>query len=108
MPPDAIPEPWLSFLKELDDAVDMPARLDCMGGFVVTMLYGLNRPTADIDVLEIAPAAVAAEFRRLGSMGGALHRKYGIYLDHVELLMCQRSTKVALRRCSPAVSSACA
>ena len=82
-PPDAIPEPWLSFLKELDAAIAMPARLDCMGGFVVTMLYGLNRPTADIDVLEIAPTAVATEFRRLGIMGGALHQKYGIYLDHV-------------------------
>jgi hypothetical protein len=24
-------------------------RLDCIGGFVVTMLYGLSRPTADVD-----------------------------------------------------------
>ncbi len=83
MPPDAIPEPWLSFLKELDAAVAMPVRLDCMGGFVVTMFYGLSRPTADIDVLEIAPNKVATEIRNLGGMGGFLHRKYGIYLAHV-------------------------
>ena len=29
-------EPWHSFLRELDDAVDEPVRLDCIGGFVVT------------------------------------------------------------------------
>ena len=37
-------------------------RLDCIGGFVVTMLYGLNRPTADVDVLGIAPRAAADAF----------------------------------------------
>jgi hypothetical protein len=26
-----------------------------MGGFVVTVVYGFSRPTADLDVLEIAP-----------------------------------------------------
>jgi hypothetical protein len=80
-----MPEPWRSFLKELDDAIDTPARLDCIGGFVVTMIYGLNRPTADFDVLEIAPVTVAAALQRLGLEGGPLHRKYGIYLDHVSV-----------------------
>jgi len=48
------PEPWDSFLKDLDAAVDAPVRLDCIGGFVVTQLYGLDRPTADVDVIELA------------------------------------------------------
>jgi hypothetical protein len=51
----SMPEPWLSFLRELDAAVETDVRLDCMGGFVVTMVYGFSRPTADLDVLEIAP-----------------------------------------------------
>ena len=54
-PREAIPEPWGSFLNELDRIATSTVRLDCIGGFVVTMLYGLSRPTADADVLEIAP-----------------------------------------------------
>jgi len=29
--------------------------MDCMGGFVVTVLYGFSRETSDLDVLVIAP-----------------------------------------------------
>jgi hypothetical protein len=36
--------------------------MDCIGGLVVTMLYGLNRPTAEYDVLQIAPRAAADAF----------------------------------------------
>lgn len=35
------PEPWHSFLAELDREVTGETRLDCMGGFVVTLLYEL-------------------------------------------------------------------
>jgi len=49
---DDIPEPWFSFLKELDEFATTAIRLDCIGGFVVTMFYGLSRTTGDLDVLE--------------------------------------------------------
>ncbi|QNI35845.1 hypothetical protein [Edaphobacter albus] len=49
------PEPWHSFLSDLDGSLNSTARLDCIGGFVVTQLYGLARPTADVDVIELAP-----------------------------------------------------
>ncbi len=48
---DAIPEPWRSFLNELDQMATTTVRLDCLGGFVVSLLYGWSRPTADVDVL---------------------------------------------------------
>jgi hypothetical protein len=48
-----MPEPWRSFLGELDAAIETEVRLDCIGGFVVTLVYGFSRPTADLDVLEI-------------------------------------------------------
>jgi hypothetical protein len=67
----------------LDDAVDTPARLDCIGGFVVTLWYGLERPTADIDVVELAPHAAAEIMMELGIRGGPLHQKHRIYLDRV-------------------------
>jgi len=84
MPPNkSILEPWLSFLRELDSAVDTEVRLDCMGGFVVTMVYGFSRPTADLDVLEIAPREAGKPMLALGMQGGPLHKKYKIYLDPV-------------------------
>ena len=82
-PNESIPEPWLSFLRESDAAAREEVRLDCMGGFVVTMVYGFSRPTGDLDVLEIAPAEVGRSMLELGMRGGALHRKYKIYLDQV-------------------------
>jgi hypothetical protein len=46
-----------------------------MDGFVVTMVYGFSRSTADLDVLEIAPAAAGRSPLRLGIQGGPLHKK---------------------------------
>jgi hypothetical protein len=73
-PNKSIPELWLSFLRELDSAVREEVRLDCMGGFVVTMVYGFSRPTGDLDVLEIAPRDAGRPMLELGMQGGALTR----------------------------------
>jgi hypothetical protein len=54
MPPD-IPKPWDAFLEDLDQSLEEPVELHCLGGFVLTMLYGLKRPTADVDVLAVQP-----------------------------------------------------
>lgn len=78
-----LPEPWLSFLRELDWSVDEDIRLNCMGGFVISMVYGFSRPTADLDVLEIAPRESGKHMLELGMEGGPIHKKYKIYLDHV-------------------------
>jgi hypothetical protein len=46
----------------------------------VTMVYGFSRPTADLDVLEIAPREAGKAILELGVQGGRLHK---IYLDPV-------------------------
>lgn len=43
MPPDRPAEPWLSFLTDLDTALDGPADFYCFGGFVVSQNYGFAR-----------------------------------------------------------------
>ena len=48
MPRDRPPEPWLSFLIEIDPAFDQPVALHCIGGFTIAILYGLPRPTVDV------------------------------------------------------------
>ena len=78
-----IPEPWRSFLRELDELAEEETRLDCMGGFVVTQLYGSLRTTADLDVMEVAPRGQMARLLESGRLGGRLHRKYKVYLEHV-------------------------
>ncbi len=86
MPPEAIPEPWLSFLKELDGALSDDFHFHCMGGFVVTVLYGFSRTTSDFDVLVMVTTdkrlAALVEF---GGKGSALHKNYGVYLDCVTI-----------------------
>jgi hypothetical protein len=54
-----------------------------MGGFVISMVYGFSRPTGDLDVLEIAPREIGKPVLEVGMLGGPLHKKYKIYLDHV-------------------------
>lgn len=78
-----IPEPWRSFLEELDRAAGEETRVDCMGGFVVTQCYGFSRETADLDALVIAPNDQRATLLELGRQGSALHKKYKVYLDYV-------------------------
>jgi hypothetical protein len=99
--PDAVPEPWYSFLKELDALAISTVRLDCIGGFVVTMLDGLSRPTADVDVLEIAPKSAADAFSRVAMQGGALHKKYGVYLDRVTVAQAPYEYENRLREMFP-------
>jgi len=76
-------EPWHSFLKELDALAIGMVDFQCLGGFVVTQLYGLNRSTGDLDVLSIAPVEQRKEFLEKAGRGSALHKKYKIYLDYV-------------------------
>ena len=80
---EQIPEPWRSFLGELDREAAEETRLDCMGGFVVTQLYGFARETADLDVLQIAPGEQRSRLFEIGKQGGALHKRHKVYLDHV-------------------------
>lgn len=82
-PLSSVTEPWRSFLAAIDEALETTTRLDCIGGFVLTLLYGMGRPTADVDVLEIAPPESSEPISRLAFQGGPLHRKYGVYLQYV-------------------------
>src|SRR6267154_4041332 len=95
------PEPWHSFLGELDREATEETRLDRMGGFVVTLLYGLPRATSDLDVLLIAPREQRAPLLELGVQGGALHRKYRIYPDYVAVAKVPEEYEERLTERSP-------
>ena len=85
MPPRNIPEPWKSFLSEIDSDLKEKLELHCLGGFVVTIIYGLARPTADVDVVLIAPRNESERLLQLAGKGSKLHRKHGVYFDLVAI-----------------------
>jgi uncharacterized nucleotidyltransferase DUF6036 len=96
-----IPEPWRSFLAELDEKATAETRLDCIGGFVVSMEYGFSRETADLDVLVIAPREQVAPLLDLGKQGGPLHKKYTVYLDYVGVAKVPDGYEERLRQMFP-------
>ena len=84
MPAIDLRQPWRSFLQGLDELLDAPVDLHCLGGFVVSEIFGLTRATADIDVLVVK----SQDARRLGALAGrgsALSRTHGVYLDVVSV-----------------------
>ena len=86
MPHDRPPEPWHSFFSEIDQTLDQPVALHCIGGFAIAMLYGLPRPTVDIDCLTVIPVEKTAALLSFAGEGSALHKKYGVYLQQVGIV----------------------
>ena len=82
MPKRVLPEPWRSFLHELDALVGIPTELHCLGGFVIRHLYDFARVTADVDVIQVR-GNDAATLAGLAGNDSALHRRHKIYLDIV-------------------------
>lgn len=86
MPP-SIPKPWDAFLAELDQSLPEPVELHCLGGFVVSVHYGVGRPTADVDVLQVKPSTARSWIDQLAGKGSPLYRKHKVYLQQVTVLM---------------------
>jgi hypothetical protein len=85
MPRRPIPEPWKAFLSEIDASLTERVELECIGGFVVTSLYGLARPTADVDVLSITPGSQREFILELAGKGSSLQKKYRLYIQYVTI-----------------------
>jgi Nucleotidyltransferase of unknown function (DUF6036) len=86
MPVEQIPEPWGSFLSEIDSKVVGNIRLLCIGGFALTMLYALPRVTGDVDVIAIDPQTARLPLMELAGPGSPLYRKYKVYLQFVAIV----------------------
>jgi hypothetical protein len=86
MQPSTPPEPWHSFLTELDAQLGEVIELHCIGGFVLTVLYGPQRSTSDVDFLSAVPACAMADLINLAGQGSRLHKKYGVYLHQVGIV----------------------
>jgi hypothetical protein len=83
--PSELPKPWGAFLSDLDDALDCMVELHALGGFVVSLRYGMPRPTGDIDLVCVEPEAAKSELISAAGRDSALHRKHKVYLELVVL-----------------------
>jgi len=81
MSSETTPQPWRSFLHEIDNYVAEEHYFHCLGGFVVTQLYGSVRTTSDVDFLTLA--GNAGDLIGYAGIGSPLYDKYGLYLDPV-------------------------
>lgn len=96
MRPDAPTEPWLSFLNDLDREIEDPAELHCIGGFAAVQAYGLQRATADIDVIAVVPYGSGQRLIEIAGKESALRRKHGIYLDVVAVASVPEDYRIRL------------
>ncbi len=83
--PVKIPEPWLSFIHDVDQALGQPVTVHCLGGFVLCVLWGLPRPTGDVDFIEIEPSEAGEELLRVAGAGSALARRYHLQFHRVTI-----------------------
>jgi len=54
-----------------------------LGGFAMTVLYGLERPTSDVDVLPIGSNPAFESLIDVAGEESKLHKKYKVYLQVV-------------------------
>src|SRR5947207_11880744 len=101
MPSKAIPEPWRSFLSDIDERLTEEVELHCLGGFVITVLYELARPTADVDVVAITPRSEVEPLMNLAGQGSELHRKHKVYLQLVGVVTLPDSYEERLTEIFP-------
>jgi hypothetical protein len=80
---ELLPPNWAAFLDELDKLLAEPVELHCLGGFVVTIFYGVVRDTGDIDSLLIHPREEVQNLLFLAGRGSDLSKKYKLYLQDV-------------------------
>jgi hypothetical protein len=98
---DPIPEPWHAFLIEVDNALEQETSFHCVGGFVVTVLYGSDRTTRDLDIIVMSPRDQRTSLETLAGKGSALHRRHGVYLDIVTIAKVPENYEERLTKMFP-------
>lgn len=75
--------PWREFLSEVDRRLPGPVELHCLGGFVAAMHYHLDRPTNDLDYIEIIPRDSARVLEEIAGRESQLAKKYRLYFQRI-------------------------
>lgn len=82
-PTPTLPSPWGEFLDEVEKLLSRPVEIHCLGGFVLTVLYGRPLPTADIDYITAVPGEEVQTLQTIGGPDSNLAKKYKVHLQFV-------------------------
>ena len=77
-----LPSPWAEFLGGLDALLPEHVEMHCIGGFVVSVFYGLPRPTADIDYYCVQPVRCVNELEAMAGEGSPLATQHKVHLHY--------------------------
>lgn len=80
-----LPPPWPAFLADIDQSLSEPVELHCVGGFVLTTVYGIPRTTADLDYIDVVPLQAMEELERVAGRDSDLAKKHKVFLQFVGL-----------------------
>lgn len=80
-----MPQPWNAFLQEVDSQLGAPIELHCLGGFVLAAVYGLPRPTGDVDYIAAIALEAGFQLTRIAGRGSALAQRHSLYFQHVTI-----------------------
>jgi hypothetical protein len=83
MPNLGLPLPWPDFLTDVDQSLPAAVELHCVGGFVLTAVYGIPRTTADLDYISVIPYEAALDLERIAGRDSYLAKKHKVYLQSV-------------------------
>lgn len=75
-----LPSPWPEFLADVDQSLSEPVELHCVGGFVLAIVYGIPRTTADIDYISVIPHHAIEELDRIAGEDSALAKKHKVWI----------------------------
>src|SRR5215471_6069042 len=77
-----LPGPWAEFLSEVDPSLSCAIEIHCLGGFVLTVLYGVPRTTADLDYIAILPTSASEELQTVAGPESKLAKKHRVHFQH--------------------------
>ena len=78
-----LPTRWTAILQDVDRLLRSAVELHCLGGFVLSALYDLPRPTGDVDYIAAMPSEAVTELESIAGQGSALHKQHGLYFQYV-------------------------
>jgi hypothetical protein len=98
-PNQPLPSPWREFLKDLDSLLKEPLVLHRIGGFVLSLFYGMGRPTGDIDYYMAIPANLNLD--EVAGEGSPIAKKHGVWLHRVAVTNLPEDYETRLTEMAP-------
>lgn len=87
MPPELVqltlPSHWSDFIQAVDQKLEFPVTLHCIGGFVVEVVYEIPRRTGDLDYIRIDPCGAIQALEEIAGQQSELARRHNLFLQMV-------------------------